>query len=1015
MTDNSQYNQRRYQPVRASDTQKKYIKNKERQSTVEFLRNFALILYNLLRALSKSIYVKAQRIKQYIRNRTNTHRLHNPMKKKNAEKRTEAWKFLKKFILWSTLIGTLAVIIGGGILIVWAGKNLPDPNRLTDREIAQSTKLYDRTGEHMLYEIFVDQRRTIVTIDEIPDDLIEGLIATEDSQFYEHKGVRPLSILRSFIYGAIGKGRIGGGASTLTQQLVKNAIVGDARSGMAGISRKLKEIILAVRLEQKYSKDQILQIYFNEIPYGSTNFGIQAAAQSYFGKNVQELNLQECATLAGLPKQPSRYLNDHELLKNRRNFVLERMFEEGYITREQADEAQATDMTLSLNYGDIKAPHFSLYVKELLVDQFGEQKVHTGGLKVITSLDWDLQQDAQEVVATTGAELLKAAGANNTSLVAMDPTNGQILSMIGSADFYNNEINGQFNVATRGKRQPGSSFKPIIYTAAFEKGYTPDTILFDVVTNFSLSGTPYIPKNYDLREHGPVTIRKALQGSLNIPAVKALYLVGPKKGIEFAQRLGYTTFEDGNFGLSLVLGGGEVKLLEHVGAYSVFANNGRKQPITPILSVEDPDGNILFETKTEAGEKVLDEQYAHMISNVLSDDAARAYAFGAGSILTIPGHQVAVKTGTTNNYKDAWTIGYTPRIVVGVWAGNTNNTSMNPSFGGSKVAAPIWNAFMRKTLDGTDNIAFPAPPANTAQKPVLRGQNEGQVTLKIDEVTGLLASSSTPEDYIVERTYMLPHSILHYVEKDNPQGPIPEHPENDPQYAVWEAAIQGWITKKKEEDPNWDVLFEDPPTEYDDEQVLQMMPTLEIVFPQEGQNVTDQTINTDIRVSAQRGIKQVSYKIDGTYVGVITEHPFSLSYDGKNLETGAHTLTVIAEDDIGNRAQKEIPFFYSAAQVPAHAVFANPPSSISLEDFPHLLYVRPTRAENIDRIEVYASKGNEVQTVTVIAQVIPDVNGLISVQWDGPSKTGTWELSIETQRKDGSGSVTDTKNVTVTQ
>jgi len=535
-------------------------------------------------------------------------------------------------------------LIGAVGLVVWASKDLPDPNKLSDRQIAQSTKIYDRTGEHILYEVFEDQKRTLITLEELPDYLVQGVIATEDTKFYEHHGIRPLSIVRAVVYGLL-PGRRVEGTSTLTQQLVKNAILTSERR----YSRKLKEFILSIRLEQVYTKDQILQIYFNEIPYGSTNYGVESAAQSYFGKSASDLTLAEAATLAGLPQQPSRFLNDLDRLKERRNFVLRRMSEEGYITEAEKSVAQAEPLNLDVSYSNIDAPHFVLYVKEKLVEDYGEQLVDTGGLKVITSLDWEKQQIAEQVIEDVGTPKLEEAGANNTSLVAMDPKTGHILAMVGSKDYYDDSIKGQFNVATLGKRQPGSSFKPIIYAAAFEKGYTPNTILYDVVTNFASAGNSYTPKNYDLSEHGPVTMRQALQGSLNIPAVKTLYLVGEKKGVDFAERLGYTTLGEGDFGLSLVLGGGEVRLLDHVGAYATFANDGVRHTPVSILKIEDNKGEILYEWKQDKGEKVLEKNITDTLSNVLSDDAARAYTFGAGGVLTLPGRPVAAKTGTTKH------------------------------------------------------------------------------------------------------------------------------------------------------------------------------------------------------------------------------------------------------------------------------------------------------------------------------------------------------------------------------
>ncbi|MBT6334844.1 MAG: PBP1A family penicillin-binding protein, partial [Candidatus Magasanikbacteria bacterium] len=659
-------------------------------------------------------------------------------------------QLFKYGVLSMVLLFVLAVVS-----TIWIGRNLPDPDRLSDRPVAQSTKIYDRTGDHLLYEIFADEKRTLVSLEEIPQELIDAVISTEDTAFYEHRGVRPLSIARSIVYGLVGKGRIGGGASTLTQQLVKNAILTNERK----ITRKVKEILLSVRLEQKYTKDQILQIYFNEIPYGSTNYGVQSAAQSYFGKDVSKLTLQESATLAGLPRAPSTYLGNPEALKKRRDFVLFRMAAEGKITEAQKVAAQAEPLTLSRSFSNIKAPHFVLYVKKQLAKLYGEQLVETGGLKVITSLDWDKQQIAEQTIEDLTESTLTTAGADNAALLALDPRNGHILSLVGSRDFYDDEIDGQFNVITLGLRQPGSSIKPIIYAAAFEKGYTPETVLFDTRTNFAPNARAYTPENYDLQERGPVTMRQALQGSLNIPAVKTQYLVGNNAVGDFLSRLNYTTLDTDRLGLSLVLGGGEVKPMEHISSFAILANNGKNVTPVSILKVEDNQGAILQEWKATRAQQVIDNDIIATITNVLQDDEARAYLFGAGGVLTLPGRPVAAKTGTTNNYKDAWTVGYTPSLVTGVWAGNTNNKSMTVGFGGSRVAAPIWQKFMTEALKDTKVESFPTPPANDAEKPVLRGSQGGGITLKIDKVTNKLATTSTPPQYIVERTYIPPHSI----------------------------------------------------------------------------------------------------------------------------------------------------------------------------------------------------------------------------------------------------------------
>lgn len=908
---------------------------------------------------------------------------HRPRLGPGAKK--ELGKMLVKYGALTAVFG-FVFLLG---LFAWAGRDLPDPDRLVDRHVEQSTKIYDRTGEHLLYEIFSEQKRTLVQYEDLPQDLIDGVIATEDTAFYEHKGIRPLSILRSVVYGVIGRSRIGSGASTLTQQLVKNAILTNERK----LSRKLKEIVLSIRLEQVYTKEQILKIYFNEIPYGSTNYGVESAAQSYFGKSVRDLTLAESATLAGLPQSPTTFLNNSDALLQRRNFVLRRMFEEGYITEEEKHAAQAEPLEIRQRFQNIDAPHFVLYVKEQLVKEFGEQKVETGGLKVITTLDWDKQQAAEQAVEETGTEVLAKAGANNTALVAMDPQTAQVLALIGSKDFFDDSIDGQFNVATLGKRQPGSSFKPIVYAAAFEKGYTPDTVVFDVITNFAVSGRPYQPLNYDLLEHGPVTLRQALQGSLNIAAVKVLYLVGPQYGVEFAKRLGYTTLNDPErFGLSLVLGGGEVRPIEHAAAYTVFANGGTRYTPTSILKVEEPDGTVLYEWKAERGERVIDKEIADTMSHVLSDDASRAYAFGANGVLTLPGRPVAAKTGTTNGYVDAWTVGYTPSLVASVWAGNTDNTPMTRGFGGSLVAAQIWNAFMRTALEGSPVESFPPLPQNTAEKPVLRGSQGGGITLRIDKVTGKLATSSTPEHFIVDRTYIQPHSILHYVLKDDPRGPVPEDPTVDPQYDVWEAAIQDWIRRKKEADPNWEISFEDPPTEYDDIHDLELIPSLTVVYPAPSTTLYSRNIATDIRVSAPRGVSKVSYQIDGRFITTVRQHPFNLVYYARELDAGGHVLTVVVEDDVGNRIEQAIPFILEAGEEPPTATWTKSEERIEASAQPHSLFLEPFKTDQIAAIVVTASKEGETQEVVRITDFSDLFQGRLAVTIDGLQE-GTWTLS----------------------
>jgi 1A family penicillin-binding protein len=904
-------------------------------------------------------------------------------------------EFRKKMLLF--FIASFAILfIFGTILTAWISKDLPDPDKLTDRKIAQSTKIYDRTGEHLLYEIYNEKRRTIIEFDQIPKQLINAVIATEDKLFYEHKGIRPLSMLRAIVLGLLPGKRIEG-TSTLTQQLVKNAILTNERSYV----RKIKEIILSIRLEQKYSKDQILKIYFNEIPYGSTNYGVQAASQNYFNKDVTELSLQELATLAGLPQAPSKYLKDKVALKQRRDFVLRRMFEEGYITEDEKNKAQAEQITLERRFDNIKAPHFVLYVKEQLIEQFGENLVNTGGLKVITTLDWEKQEAAEKAISEIGKPLLENAGANNASLVAIDPKNGNIVSMIGSFDFFNDDIDGQFNVATQGKRQPGSSFKPIIYAAAFEKGYTPETILFDAVTNFAVSGKSYKPLNYNLQELGPVTMRQALQGSLNIPAVQTLYLVGPQKGIEFAKKLGYTTFNEGSFGLSLVLGGGEIIPLEHVIAYSIFANGGMKYIPVSILEVNDNEGQTLYKAKQQKGERVLDASITATLSNVLSDDASRSFIFGSGSVLTLPGRQVAVKTGTTNNYVDAWTVGYTPDLVTGVWVGNTNNSPMKLKADGSKVAAPIWNFYMKESLKDSPILAFPEMPANDAAKPILRGSAGGSITLPINKITGNIATSSTPEYLIIQKTFLQPHSILHYVDKDNPRGEIPVHPELDPQYFIWEQAIQDWIKRKQEKDLNWNISFEEPPTKFDDEYSIGLMPSLEILYPAQNQKITSRQIVSQIKASAPRGIAKVSYKIDDAWVEIINSAPFNLNYYARGLSSGPHILSIIAEDDIGNKIEEKINFILEAEEEKPGAFWVPVNSILNQNDFPRVFFLDHYKLVDIREIVVYSEQNGNRKLEGKINDFSNLINDQLTIRILNKPNLGELYLIADTFLKNG--------------
>jgi len=698
-------------------------------------------------------------------------------------------------LIGQLLTVALFVFLAGAIslagLVAWVRRDLPNPNTLMDRTVAQSTKIYDRTGTHLLYDIHGTQRRTLTKLSDVPRFAIDATIAVEDKNFYAHKGFVLKSILRAAIMDTLFHRRAQG-ASTITQQLVKNVVLTNEKT----LARKIKEFVLATEIEGRFTKEEILQLYFNEIPYGRANYGIEAASQSYFGKSSHDITLPEAATLAALPQSPTTYLNNIDRLLARRNLVLDLMVEQNYIKKEEAAHAKNAPLEIQPRLENITAPHFVLWVKEQLTQIYGERMVEQGGLKVITTLDYDKQKTAEDAVAA-GIPKIEQKGGGNAALVALDPKTGHILAMVGSRNYFDKDHDGAVNVALRA-RQPGSSFKPIVYAAGFIKGYTPSTILYDVVTTFKTDLKDYEPHDYDSKERGPVTVRQALQGSLNIPAVQMLYLAGIDHVLDLAGSLGYTTLGDrSRFGLSLVLGGGEVKLLEHVATYATFANEGVHQAPISILRIEDAHGVALDEWKPRDGTSVMDPEIARTVSNVLTDNDARAFIFGAVNHLTLSDRPVAAKTGTTNDYHDAWTLGYTPSLAAGVWVGNNNNKEMSRGADGSVVAAPIWQMFMQKALEGTPPEPFTLPTLVTTGKQVLDGVPE-TITLKINKTNNLLASDTTPPELIEDRTYRVHHSILHYVNKDDPRGAIPTDPTTDPQYTNWEAAIVRWANEVKD-------------------------------------------------------------------------------------------------------------------------------------------------------------------------------------------------------------------------
>jgi len=585
----------------------------------------------------------------------------------------------------------------------------PAAATLLKRPISQTTIIYDRAGEHILYEIHGEENRKIIPHEQIPAVARIATIAAEDDSFYTHHGIDFFAIIRALKID-IESNSIQQGGSTITQQLARNALLTRDKT----IQRKLAEITLAIKIENKYSKDQILDMYFNEIPYGSNTYGIEAASETFFGKKASDLNLDEAAFLVALPKAPTYYspYGENKMnLEARRNKILDRIASLGLIDPQKVTEAKKIDTLKKVVpfSQSIEAPHFVMYVRDELEKMYGKTAMEEGGLKVYTTLNYDMQKNAEKIISEEADGNMKRYGASNAALVSLDPTNGEILAMVGSKNYFDSSIDGQVNVALS-PRQPGSSFKPFAYAAAFEKGYQPETLLLDAQTNFGPdgSGRPYIPQNYDGKFHGVVSMRQALAMSLNIPAVKTLYLASIDNTIELAHRMGITTLNDRQrYGLSLVLGGGEVKLLDMVSGFSVFANDGRGNHPEAILKIVDSKGKVYTSTRQE-NIPVLDEQVARKINSILSDNASRIPIFGPNNRLFIPGKTVAAKTGTTQEYRDAWTIGYTPYLVTGVWAGNNDNHSMGYGADGSYVAAPIWNRFMSQAIQNHSDETFVA-------------------------------------------------------------------------------------------------------------------------------------------------------------------------------------------------------------------------------------------------------------------------------------------------------------------
>jgi 1A family penicillin-binding protein len=794
-------------------------------------------------------------------------------------------KWLPQWIWAFAFVIILGFFFVLGIFAAWASvMSIPSINSFENRKVAESTKIYDRTGNVVLYDVHGAVRRTAVPLSEISPFIQHATVSIEDATFYQNSGFRPLAFLRAAVANITSHGYSQGG-STITQQVVKNALLTQDKT----IIRKVEEIILALRLARVYTKDQILETYLNENGYGGTIYGVQEASQYFFGVDAKDVDLAQAAYLAALPQAPthlSPYGPNKKELDARKNLVLQRMKDLGYIKNDDYAQAVAEQVKFrDETEAGIKAPHFVFFIRDYLESKYGSDAVENGGLKVITTLDYSLQQDAEASVAKYADGMQKNFNASNEGVVAVDPKTGQILAMVGSRDYFNEDIDGAVNVTTS-TRQPGSSFKPFVYATALEKGYTPDTVVFDLQTQFSTSCSPtdtasdtppcYSPGNFDGTFKGPMTFRDALAQSENVPAVKVLYLAGVKDSIKTATDLGISTLSDAaHYGLTLVLGGGEVKLLEMTGAYAVFANDGVKNPPVGILRVEDKSGNVLEQYQQNATQ-VLDPQIANQINDMLSDNVARIPEFGADSPLYFKGYDVADKTGTTNDFRDVWIIGYTPSISVGAWAGNNNNTPMAKKIA-AFIIAPMWHDFMAKALtkysSQTDAFTSPSPdPDLDTLPPVLRGN------WNTDPSKGT-------------------HDILWWVNKDNPRSGQGGNP-GDSQFAYWDYPVQLWA----QSNGTFTGLTGQDTAASSTPGTGGGVPTatgLTITSPSQGTTISwGPAFTASVSYPTTMQISQVTYFINGSLVGVSTQAPFTALLNPQGH--GVENLRAVAQTQNGN-------------------------------------------------------------------------------------------------------------------
>lgn len=805
-------------------------------------------------------------------------------------KKMPKWKIALYYLFYAFVIFIFFI----GLSFAWFAKDLPTPTKIANMQLTESTKIYDRTGTIQLYETG-SEKRTILASDQIPQNVKDAAVATEDANFYKHHGFDTRALMSAAWSKITHKTSSMRGASTITQQYVKLSFLTSDRS----FARKFKELILSIELEFMYSKDQILTMYLNTIPYGNNTSGIEAAAKMYYGKTAKELTLAQAATLTAIPQSPtyySPYGTHTKQLVSRKDYILGRMVTTGKITADESTAAKAEDTT-TLNVAvkqrkdSILAPHFSMYVLEQVANKYGEDAIQKNGLKIITTLDYEKQKLAQTAIDENRANL-KKNNAENAALVSTDPKTGQILAMVGSVDYFDTTIDGNVNVADS-LRQPGSSFKVFEYaTLLKQKEYSPSKILYDFQTDFG----NYVPRNYNGRFNGPVTIRYALQNSLNIPAIKALALAGIDNTISTASSMGVNTLTDrSRYGLSLALGVGEIRPVEMANAYGTLANNGNHQELTPYLKITDAKGKTLYNFETDqTSTQALDPQIAYQMSNMLSDNAARTPTFGARSPLFFSDHNVAVKTGTTSNNRDGWACGYTPSLVTVVWTGNNMPTPMKQD--SVSIAGPIFHNYMAKALANTANEEFKAPEGiqtvtvekysnklpsefstetNTdifASWQVPTEKDDIHISIKVCKGNGKLAPKDFPESLSENKTFVTIHS-------------------ERPDLPSWENPVIAWA--------NANGMTNTPPTEYCS--TADVTPSMSITAPSNNATINGKTNITVDASGSPVTIASAEFYIDSISIGTSdTAAPaFSKVYDFDNLSDGSHKILVVGTDTNG--------------------------------------------------------------------------------------------------------------------